>query len=411
MPSDLIRERTGAPPYVTPYLDALDRLQERTIVRPDQLTERSRSLLDARFGTRPAAAEAAFAHGVAGLLGEHTHYFDGFAILMPLPLGTAVAARIVPTGTCRLVFEGGEEAWTFAPDRPSDADEPAWVRLTEEILRRLLPDDTSIEVAVVSTVPSACLDGYLAALGIATARVAQSLFALPQSSLEIQQLVGDVIESCAGYPFSIAYLVAADESSPEEYALVDTHTLEHLALEAPPREMLGWGLVDVGMGVLQHVSYHTKMRERAENAAAMLRRKGFPDLGSLRDLEHKDLRVALDVLPRRYKPIVRHLVTENRRVQKLVAAVRRRDWQMFGALLLMSHSSHQKDWGSTNELVDAVVHETEVMSIEGMYGAGVTGRGGCVLVAGQPFIVPRCLDRIQLTLKERFDIRPDIMLL
>jgi galactokinase len=84
---------------------------------------------------------------------------------------------------------------------------------------------------------------------------------------------------------------------------------------------------------------------------------------------------------------------------------------MFGALLLMSHSSHQKDWGSTNELVDAVVHETETMSIEGMYGAGITGRGGCVLVAGQPFIVPRCLDRIQVALKERFNIRPDVTLL
>lgn len=401
----------GAPPYVAPYLDVLDRLQERAIVRPDQLTRRSRSLLDEHFGTHRTAADAAFSHGVTGLLSEHTHYFDGFAILMPLPLGTAVAARIAPSGTCRLVFEGGEETWAFDPNRPSDANEPAWVRLTEEILRHLLPENTSVDVAVVSTIPSACLDGYLAALGIATARVAQSLFALSQSGLDTQQLVRDVIESCTGYPFSIAYLVAADKNSPEEYALVDTHTLEHISLDAPPRDILGWGLVDVGMGVLQHVSYHTKMRERAQNAADLLRRKGFPELDSLRDLEHKDLKLALDNLPRRYRPIVRHLVTENRRVQKLVAAVRRRDWQMFGALLLMSHSSHQKDWGSTNELIDAVVHETEAMSIEGMYGAGVTGRGGCVLVAGQPFIVPRCLDRIQLTLRERFDMAPDIMLL
>lgn len=401
----------GSPPYVTPYLDALDRLQERTIVRPDQLTDRSRKVLDEHFGTRPDVAEAAFAHGIASLIGEHTHYFDGFAVLMPLPLGTAVAARISQEGSCRIIFEGGDEAWTFGADPSADADKPEWVRLSEEIFRRLLPDAACVEVAVVSTIPSACFDGYMAALGIATARVAQSLFALAQTSQEVQRLVCDVIEACTGYPFSIAYPIAADEALPQEFALIDTHTLEHLSLEAPSRDIVGWGLVDVGMGVLQRESFHTKMRDRAKSAADTLRRKGFPGLGSLRDLEHKDLKVALDLLPRKHRPVVRHLVTENRRVQKLVAAIQRRDWQMFGALLLMSHSSHQKDWGSTNELVDVVVHETETMSIEGMYGAGITGRGGCVLVAGQPFIVPRCLDRIQVALKERFDIRPDVTLL
>ena len=401
----------GAPPYVTPYLDALDRLQERTSVRPDHLTKRSQTLLDEHFGTRSNAAEAAFAHGCAGLIGEHTHYFDGFAILMPLPLGTAVAARIVQDGSGRIIFEGADKDWSFNRDPSSDVDKPAWVRLVEEIFRRLLPENACVEAAVVSTIPSACFDGYMAALGIASARIAQSLCSLSQTRLEIQQLVRESIESCTGYPFSFAYVVASDDALPQEFVLVDTHELEILNLEAPPRDVLGWGLVDVKMGVLQHESFHTKMRERAQSAADLLRRKGFPGLGSLRDLEHKDLKLALEVLPRRYKPIVRHLVTENRRVQKLVAAVRRRDWQMFGALLLMSHSSHQRDWGSTNELVDTVVHETETMSIEGMYGAGVTGRGGCVLVVGQPFIVPRCLDQIQTTLQERFDIRPFVTLL
>lgn len=411
MASDLIRERSGAPPYVTPYLDALDRLQERTIVRPDQLTERARALMEERFGYRSERGDAAFAHGGTGLLGAHTHYFDGFAMLMSLPFGAAVAARSVNSGPSRIVFEGGKEAWDFTPGHSSDADGPAWVRLAEEILHRLMPERANVEVAVVSTIPSSCLDAYMGALGIATAHVAQSLFALAESAAEIHQLVREVIEDCTGYPFSIAYLVAADAGRPDTFTLVDTHTLEHLPVEAPSREVLGWGLVDIGMEALQDVSFHEKRREMAQEAAELLRQKGFPKLVSLRDLEHKDLKAALGVLPRRLRPVVRHLVTENRRVQKLVAAARRRDWQMFGALLLMSHSSHQKDWGSTNRLVDGVVNETEAMSIEGMYGACVTGRGGCVLVVGQPFIVPRCLDRIQNSLKEQFDVVPHTMLL
>lgn len=411
MASDFIRERTGAPPYVTPYLDALDRMQERTIVPPDQLAERSGLLLTERFGSRSESVETSFAHGATGLIGEHTHYFDGFAVLMSLPLGTAVAARAVPEGPSQLAFEGGKDSWIFDTGGPKDDTGPAWVRLVEETFRRIVPSGISVEVAVLSTVPSSCLDAYLAALGIAAARVAHALFAGAQDALEIQPLVREVIEECTGYPFSIAYLVAADAGLPTEYTLVDTNTLEHLALEAPSRDVLGWGFVNVGMGALKDVTFHVKRRELAAQAAAVLQEKGFPRLVSLRDLEHRDLKMALSVLPRKLKPVARHLVTENRRVQKLVAAVRRRDWQMFGALLLMSHSSHQKDWSSTNELVDAVVNETEAMSIEGMYGGSVTGRGGCVLTAGQPFIVPRCLDRIQVALDERFDIRPDVMLL
>lgn len=411
MASDLIRERTGSPPYVTPYLDALDRLQERTIARPEQLTARSRALLDARFDTRPATADAAFSHGATALIAEHSHYFDGFALLMPLPLGTAVAARVARPGSGRLVSEGDDQGWTISGPNADDSDRPDWVRLTAGLCRRLLPPDSTIELAVVSTIPPSCLDAYLAALGLAIARAAQSLFALSHDRSEIRSIIKSVIETYTGYPFSIAHLAAADEGIPDQFKLVDTRTLEHLSVDAPARDVLGWGLVDLGTGTVPDVSFHQKMRERAEDAADLLRRRGFPALISLRDLEHKDLKAALALLPRRHRPAVRHLVTENRRVQKLVAAVRRRDWQMFGALLLMSHSSHQKDWGATNALIDAAVHETETMSIEGMYGAGVTGRGGCVLVTGQPFIIPRCLDRIQMTLHERFDVRPNVMLL
>ena len=116
-------------------------------------------------------------------------------------------------------------------------------------------------------------------------------------------------------------------------------------------------------------------------------------------------------MPRRLRPVVRHVVTENGRVQKLVAAIRRHDWQMFGALLLMSHASLRDDWQRSNDEIDFVVEQVEAMSLDGMYGACVTGRGGCVLVLGQPFVVPRCLDRIKTAFHARFGRMPETMLL
>lgn len=411
MPSNLLRDRTGAAPYVTPFLDALDRMQERRFVRPDRLTERAEALLVEQFGATRSRAEAAFAHGATGLLGGHTHYFDGFALLISLPLGTAVAMRATQAAQSRLIFEGSTATWSFDKVDGPSGRAPAWVRLVTDTTRRLAPPEGQVDVAVVSTVPYSCVDAYVGSMGMATARACQAMFALPHGAGQIDAIVREVVETCLETPFGIAYLMTADEGRPDHFSLVDAGTLERLPVDAPSPEILGWGLVDTGMGPIGEPSFHRKKKEMADEAVAILRKKGFPSLTSLRDLEHRDLKAALDALASRYRPVVRHLVTENRRVQKLVGAVRRRDWQLFGALLMMSHASLQKDWDGTNEVVDLVVRETEALSLEGMYGACLTGRGGAVVVVGQPFAVPRCLDRVQASLKESFDIDADVMLL
>lgn len=412
MSFNLIRERGGKPPYIQPYLHALDRMQKREFLRPDQHVERVRALLGERLGVQPqAATEAVFAHAGTGLLGEHTHYFDGFAFLLSLPLGTAVAIRQTTASASRVVFEGSAATWTFDCAHPEagEAGRPVWVRIVQRLAGRM--GAGQVEVAVASTVHASCMDAYLSALGMAAAHALQALFARPESPPELWRLVVDIVVETARTPFSIAYPIVADVGRPDAFSLVDVATLEHLPLEAPPHDVLGWGLVDIGVGPMRDAAFYRKRKVMAEEAVSVLKEKVFPGLGSLRDLEHRQLQPALDALPRRLRPVVRHLVTENRRVQKMVAAARRRDWQMFGALLLMSHASLRNDWASTSDAVDLVVGQVEQMSIEGMYGACMTGRGGCVLVVGQPFIVPRCLDRIVATLQERCDCTPDVVLL
>ena len=39
----------------------------------------------------------------------------------------------------------------------------------------------------------------------------------------------------------------------------------------------------------------------------------------------------------------------------MVFAARKKDWQMFGALLLMSHASLRDDWKRTDDEVDLVL--------------------------------------------------------
>ena len=408
-------EWTGTPPFVRPYLHALDRMEERETLRPEQLGERAQALLNERFGAASATATVAFAHAPLGVISDHTHYFDGFAMLAPLPQGVAVAVRATSAAASRVVLERGEGTVTFELDAPKSdvpATDPAVGLIAGLAQRGRL--EGPVEMAVVGTVPEGCRDAYLAALGVAVWR---SMEALGNSATPVEarraacvQAVCEAVAESAAYPFSLAYAIAAHDGRPGTFALVDAHTLEHLVLEKPSNR-LGWGLIDLGPAPLHPPAFYRALQARADEALAVLQKQGFGDLTSLRNLEHRDLQQALGLLPPPLQPDVRYLVTENRRVQKLITAVRRRDWQMVGALLLMAHASRRSDAQASVPEIDFAVEQVEAMTAEGMYGACATGHGACVLVAGQSFVVPACLERVRTSYAKRFDAPPRVVLL
>ena len=133
----------------------------------------------------------------------------------------------------------------------------------------------------------------------------------------------------------------------------------------------------------------------AQKALADLQKKAFSEVSSLRDLEHRDLDRAVSLVGRKSRPVLKHLVTENRNVQKMVVALRKGDWQFFGALMLISQASKQQDWNTAGELHDLVTRTAESASLDGIFGVVQTGEGGCMLVAGQPFSLPAFLDSLR----------------
>ena len=406
-------EWTGTPPYTKPFLHALDRMEERETIRPEQLSERAQALLNERFGPAPEAATVAFAHGPLGMISDHTHYFDGFAVFMPLSQGVAVAARTASKAPSRVALEEGQKTATFDLAAPAEpVADPATGVVANLARRGRLTGQ--VEVAVVSTVPEGCRDAYLAALGVAVWRslaVLEKAASPPEEPrTECIQAVRAAVAESVGYPFSLAYAMAAYDGRPGAFTLADAGTLEQLALEKPSTQ-LGWGLIDMGTAPLHPPAFYREIKARMERALAALQEQGFAELTSLRDLEHRRLQQALSGLPTRLQPDVRYLVTENRRVQKLITAVRRRDWQMVGALLLMAHAARRSDLQATAPEIDFVIEQVEAMTAEGMYGACATGHGACVLVAGQSFVVPACLDQVRTSYTQRFEAAPHVMLL
>ncbi len=355
----------------------------------DGRAARARRQLVDRWGDAPSAPVATGeACGVVGVQARQTHYSDGFGLLMPTPMGTAVALR--RADTFRVVFAGGERVWT---DRSASA--PAWVRVTKRVLESVCAD-ASVEVSVVSRVRPGCRDGYWASLAIALVRAIQAL-GLPtvldpeQSDVLrdalIPRLATEVAQATA-QPYGPAYLLSTFAGADPAFTLVDTETRESLPVRTEARSALQWALVDPtavpGTDEAGGDAVHRERKDQAEAALARLRRDGFEGLEAFRNLEHRDLERATRAVPPALRPVVRHLVTENRRVQKHVAALRRADWQMVGALLLMSHASLRDEWDGATAAANTIVEAVETQTHHGLYGACMTERGGGVLVVGRP---------------------------
>jgi galactokinase len=217
---------------------------------------------------------------------------------------------------------------------------------------------------------------------------------------DVLPALADALAEAGEQPFSVAYPIASFAGRPEAFALVDTATREHLPVEPDPSLALRWVLVDPETGPTRPPAFHRHRRTEADEALGMLRRNGFPNVRTFRDLEHRALDDALERLPERLRPAARHLVTENRRVQKHVAALRRGDGQMVGALQLMSHASRRDVFDATAPSIDALVAEAESLTLDGVYGAGMCSRTGAVMITGRPTALPDSLHALGAAFEE-----------
>lgn len=360
-----------------------EEIEEAGSPGPEALRQEAQSLLTERIGAEGGPIATAHACGTIGVQADQTHYSEGFGLFLPLQQGVAVAARQAEAS--RITFAGHDSLWD------QQASPPPWVVAVRRIFQELIADQP-VEVAVVSTIPGRCRDGYLAALAVAVMRVVRRLDVSTAIDLNsVQSLRDDLVPLLAAeigtsfnQPYSTGYLLATFAGGEPALTLVDTTTREHLPVETEARTALRWAVIDPGGGEPQSAAFHRQRQKQSEEALRVLRANGFADLTSFRDLEHRDLDDATDVLPEKLAPVAHHLVTENRRVQKHVAAMRRSDWQMVGALTLMSHASQRDHWGGVSTVVEAVVDQAETQTHDGLYGACMTGRSGAVLVVGRP---------------------------
>ncbi|MFC9385219.1 galactokinase [Streptomyces venezuelae] len=325
---------------------------------------------EALYGTAPDGVWAA--PGRVNLIGEYTDFNDGFVLPLALPHTTVAAVSRRDDGVLRLHsadVDGG--IVQLAVDALEPLSGGGWAAYPAGVvwaLREAGHPVAGADVHLTSTVPTGAGLSSSAALEVVTALALNDLFGLGLARPALARLAQRAENAFVGVPCGVMDQMAS-ACAEEGHALhLDTRDLS--CRQVPfdlAREGLRLLVVDTRV---KHALGDGAYAERRAGCEAGARALGAR---SLRDVSAAHLPEALarlgDETIRRY---VRHVVTDNARVERTIALLDAGDVRAVGPVLTEGHASLRDDLRVSCPELDLVV---EAADAAGALGARMTGGG------------------------------------
>jgi galactokinase len=324
-------------------------------------------------------AVVAFGPGRVNLLGEHTDYNDGLCLPFAIARGVTVRAEAIEGGRVLAHADDLDEDDEFAASDPG-RDAAGWrafVRGTFGELARAGHAVGGARLRFSGDVPRGA--GLSSSAALSTA-LALALLALGGEGevdrRALARLCSRVENDWVGAQTGLLDQLAALFGREGHALRLDCRDL---AIEEVPLDLHGWTLAVAPSGH-EHVhaaSGYNQRRAECREAAELL------GIASLRDAPPD----APERLPEPLNRRVRHVLTENARVDAAVAALREGDLHRLGALIDASHASLRDDYEVS---VDAVERTVARLKEAGAAGARIMGGGfgGSVLALFSPDAPP-----------------------
>jgi len=288
----------------------------------------------------------AFAPGRVNLIGEHTDYNDGLCLPFAIELGVTVTAKL--------------RAGTDEVTSPELGNDDPFLRGTVEELRRAGIEVPGCMVEVESDLPREAGLSSSAALCVALAlALCETAGAGAPEPLELARLCSRVENDWAGAETGLLDQLASLLGEEGHAVRLDMRSFDTRPVELA---LAGHTLAVLDSGASRDLaaSGYNERREECRRAAEKL---GVDSLRDARD--GSSLTAPLD---RR----VRHVLSENERVDEAVAALAAKDAAALGRLLDASHASLRDDYEVS---VPAVERAVAACKAAGALGARIMGGG------------------------------------
>ncbi len=368
--------------------------------RPRELTER----FEAAFGGRPDGVWQA--PGRVNLIGEHTDYNDGFVLPFAIDRTAKTAVRRRQDTTIRLLSTYGDQGVVEADTRSVRAGAVSgWAKYPLGVvwaLQRHGIDVSGFDLMLDSDVP---LGAGLSSSHAIECAVITALNDLTGAGLSVEQMV--TLTHAAENDFVGAPTGIMDQSASLRGSRGHAVFLDCRDQSA---RLVPFAAQDAGLVLLvidtKVAHSHADGGYASRRAACEL---GARELGvaALRDVAVADLDAARDVLDPTTFRRVRHVVTENDRVLRAVAALSSQGPGSIGGLLDASHASMRDDFEISGPELNLAV---ETARGHGAIGARMTGGGfGGSAIALTPVALERRVrGAVQLAFEAEGFERPDI---
>ena len=333
------------------------------------------------------------APGRVNLIGGQVDYHEGWVV--SLAIDRDVRVRATARDDARVIarsaaFDGAIDIAADGSDDPP-ATRPEWGRAiagVTRVLAELGRAPVGVELAISSNVPVGAGLSSSAAVEVACALALSDVAGLALDGDELALGAQRAEHLATGVPCGIQDQMTSVCGRAGHAMFLDCRTLdvEHLAL--PPE--LSVLVVHSGVPRTLEGSPYAQRRAESEAVAAQL------GLRVLRDATFDQVREI---------PRGRHAVTEMKRVRAFAKALRGRDLDALGPLMLASHASSRDDMEVSIPELDALV---ECLVEAGAYGARLTGAGfgGCVVALGPMQSIGAIADRATQQYRARTGLEP-----
>jgi len=335
------------------------------------------------FGTE-GRFKTYFAPGRVNLIGEHTDYNGGHVFPCALTMGTYATVREREDKIMNFYSINFDELGIISSSMENlvYSENENWINYPKGVIWALKDEgyiiDHGFDIVVYGTIPNGAGLSSSASLEVLTAVMLRDMFKLDIDNTKIA-LIGQKAENkYVGVNCGIMDQFVIANGKKDNAVFLDTATLEY---QYAPIKLENAKIVIMNTNKKRGLgdSKYNVRRAECEKALQELQQGGLKikALGELTEEQFEENKHFIEDELRQKR--AKHAVYENQRTLKAVQALKDKNLELFGKLMIDSHNSLRYDYEVTGKELDTLVEEA--LKQEGVIGARMTGAGfgGCAV--------------------------------
>ena len=338
------------------------------------------------FETEPDVI--ASAPGTTSLLGDFSEIVSGSLLCLGLSASAQVAMSFRDDASLRVFTPEPLERRRVGLSNLKYRREDRWVNFIKGVLFEMEQRGAGIRglnVTVVNNIPRSAGLHASTALTEASLRAVDELFACEVRSGESMDVVAGVMRDYAGLEVPYHAVIGAHALDAEGLLLTNTSTWEYRRVSADMGDAV-FVVVNTGVPSDTLAKDLAQIRDDCDVCLDVLVQASYGGSGapgrtaglSLQEFDEADLLENMGMVSERVRRRCRHVITEMARVRKAEADLRLCDLDSVGRIMQKSHQSFRDLLEVSCPEVDWIVKRAA--ECDGIYGAKITGAGGCAVL-------------------------------